>query len=265
MTPTGTPAPRLARDFLRLPLAHRGLHDRAQGRPENSLAAFRAAIAAGFGIELDVQPSADGGAMVFHDETLDRLTARKGPVAALPAEELGRIPLSGGEEGIPTLAQVLALVAGRVPLLIELKDQSGSLSPGHGPDAGRLEAAVAAELADYDGPVAVMSFNPHSMARLQDQAPGVARGLVTCDFAADDWPGVDPADLAALRGIPDLERVGGSFISHDVRDLDAPAVARIAGAGHDILCWTVRSAAQEGRARDHAQGITFEGYTPAIP
>ncbi|WP_269843278.1 glycerophosphodiester phosphodiesterase family protein, partial [Brevirhabdus pacifica] len=97
MTPTGTPAPRLARDFLRLPLAHRGLHDRAQGRPENSLAAFRAAIEAGFGIELDVQPSADGRAMVFHDETLDRLTARKGPVAALPAEELGRIPLSGGE------------------------------------------------------------------------------------------------------------------------------------------------------------------------
>ena len=93
--------------FLTRPIAHRALHDRAARRPENSRAAIRAAIAAGYGIEIDLQLSADGVPMVFHDETLDRLTAERGPVRARSARELGEIRLKGSEDRIPTLAQVL--------------------------------------------------------------------------------------------------------------------------------------------------------------
>ena len=102
------PAPFLPSDFCRLPIAHRGLHDVQAGRPENSLAAVRAAVDVGYGIEIDVQMSADGHAMVFHDDTLDRLTAKAGPIVAHTAEALGRIMLSGSDQTIPTLAQVLA-------------------------------------------------------------------------------------------------------------------------------------------------------------
>ena len=135
------PAPPLPAAFLERPIAHRALH--GPGRPENSRAAIRAAVAAGYGIEIDVQPSADGVAMVFHDADLDRLTGTAGPIRGRTAADLARLPLHGGDEGIPTLAEVLALVAGRVPLLVEIKDQDGALGPG----VGALEAATAAACA----------------------------------------------------------------------------------------------------------------------
>ena len=124
----------------------------------------RAAIAAGYGIELDVQRSADGEAMVFHDDAMPRLTGEPGLVRDYTAAALGRIALRDGGETVPTLAEFLALVAGRAPLLIEIKDQDGAL----GPDVGPLEARVAALLAGYAGPAALMSFNPHSVAALAD-------------------------------------------------------------------------------------------------
>lgn len=261
-----TMRPELHPDFLRLPIAHRGLHDTEVGRPENSLAAFRAAVAAGYGIELDLQLSADGVAMVFHDHTLDRLTAETGPVAARSAAELGRIALKGGDEGIPTLAEVLALVAGRVPLLIEIKDQSrqmGPLEPG-------LEAATAAALAGYAGPVAVMSFNPESVAHMARLAPGVTRGLTTYAFPPLDFPQIAgrpelETRRRALAAIADYDRVGAAFISHDWKDLGAPRVAELKAGGAAVLCWTVRSPADEAAARRMAHNITFEGYLPPIP
>ena len=154
--------PRLPDAFLRAPLAHRALHDVTDGRPENSRAAIRAAIAQGYGIEIDLQLSADDQAMVFHDYALDRLTDGTGPVRAVPAGTLGAMSLLGGDEGIPTLDEVLDLVAGQVPLLIEIKDQDGAMGDNIGP----LEASTAAALKGYDGPVAVMSYNPHAVARM---------------------------------------------------------------------------------------------------
>jgi len=154
---------RLPRAFLEVPLAHRGLHDIADGRPENSRAAIRAAIDAGYGVEIDVQMSADGTAMVFHDHALDRLTEAKGALRVRTAAQLRAIPLSGGEEGIPDLEEVLDLVAGRVPVLIEVKDQDGAMGPG----VGALETAVAQAVDGYAGPLALMSFNPHSVASLR--------------------------------------------------------------------------------------------------
>lgn len=242
--------------FLARPIAHRALHDAALGRPENSRAAVRAAIAAGYGIEIDVQPSADGVAMVFHDEALDRLTAATGPVNARSASELGQIVLRGGDEGIPTLAEVLEIVAGRVALLIEIKDQDGQMGERTGP----LEAATARDLAGYAGPVAVMSFNPHSVAAMARLAPAIPRGLTTSAWDAADWAPVAPEVCDRLRDIPDYDRTGSCFISHEATDLARPRVADLARAGAAILCWTIRSPQAEARARRIAQNVTFEGY-----
>jgi glycerophosphoryl diester phosphodiesterase len=256
-----TLAPRLPESLRRLPVAHRALHDRAAGCPENSPAAIRAAIAAGYGIEIDLQVSADGHAMVFHDETLDRLTATTGPVRARTAAELQSIRLTDSDDGIPTLQAVLAMVAGQVPLLIEIKDQDGAMGPG----VGVLEAAAARCLAGYRGDVAVMSFNPHSMAEMARLLPRVPRGITTSAYDADDWAPLPAAVCDRLRGIPDYDRVGASFISHEWADLGRARVAELARQGADVLCWTIRTPEAEAKARQIACNVTFEGYRAAFP
>lgn len=247
--------------FLSTPIAHRAYHDVSQGRPENSRAAIRAAIASGYGIEIDLQLSRDGVPMVFHDETLERLTPRDGWLCDLTAAELADIPLTGGDEGIPTLAEVLALVAGRVPLLIELKDQTLRMAETD----GRLEQATAAALAAYQGPVAVMSFNPHCIARMAALAPGLPRGLTTSAYDPDDWHPLAPEICDRLRPIPDYDRTLSSFISHEHADLARPRVAELAAQGAAILCWTIKSPEQEAAARRIAQNITFEQYAATPP
>lgn len=247
--------------FLRQPIAHRALHDRAQGRIENSPAAIKAAIKAGYAIEIDVQLSRDGVAMVFHDETLDRLTAETGPVANKSAAELGTIALTGGQDVIPTLAEVLRLVAGQVPLLIEIKDQTGQM----GVSDGQLEGAVAAALRDYAGPVAVMSFNPHCVAHMARLAPHIARGLTTSAYDVTDWHPLPAEICEQLRAIPDYDRTGSSFISHEAADLARPRVAQLRRDGAAILCWTITSPKAEAAARQFADNITFEQYLAPCP
>ena len=247
----------LPTEFLTRPIAHRGLHDASGGRPENSRAAVSAAVEHGYGIEIDVQITSDEQAAVFHDSALERLTGCEGLVREHSMPELASIALTGSNETIPDLADVLGLVAGRVPLLIEIKDPDGTF----GPDVGSLEGAVARTLAEYDGPAAVMSFNPHSVAAMQALAPGVPRGLVTCAFRETEWP-MPKARRAELAGIPDYERAGASFISHDVRDLECARVLELRQRGASVLCWTVRSAEEERRARAIAANVTFEGYLP---
>ena len=247
--------------FLRLPIAHRALHNRAQGRIENSTAAIAAAIDAGYAIEIDLQLSRDGVAMVFHDETLDRLTAQTGLVANRTAAELTEIALTGGPDCIPTLAGVLRQIAGRVPLLIEIKDQTGDMSDSD----GRLESAVAADLAGYAGPVALMSFNPHSVARMARLWPSIARGLTTSAYDAADWAPLPAAICDHLRGIPDYDRTLSSFISHEAADLARPRVGALRAQGADILCWTIKSEQAEVAARKYAQNITFEQYLAPLP
>jgi glycerophosphoryl diester phosphodiesterase len=251
---------RLPDDFLRLPLTHRAYHDKAAGRTENSPAAFAAAIAAGYGIECDVQLTADRRAAVFHDETLERLTAQAGPVRARTMAELGAIRLRTGGGTIPSLEEMLALVDGRVPLLVEIKDQDGQM----GPDVGALEEAVTDALDGYRGPVAVMSFNPHSVALMARLAPGVPRGLTTSAYRPEDWPDLPPEVCDRLREIPDYERTGACFVSHEGRDLARPRVAELKAQGAAILCWTIRSPEQEAQARAVADNVTFEGYAAAL-
>lgn len=240
--------------FFTQALTHRGLH--AASMVENSMAAFRAAIEAGYGIELDIQPSSSGEPIVFHDYDLGRLTGISGPIAQRSTAELGDIELSGSCETIPTLAAVLNEVAGQVPLLIEIKDQDGALGPAVGP----LEKAVCDLLKGYDGDVALMSFNPNSVAACQTYAPDIPRGITTCPYPAKDWPTVPKTVRKTQRAIPDFDRVGACFISHQQDDLDSPHVAVLKSRGVPIFCWTIRSAAMEAQARKIADNITFEGY-----
>jgi glycerophosphoryl diester phosphodiesterase len=228
------------RRLIAKPFAHRGLH--GDGRIENSRAAFEAAIAAGHGIELDVQASLDGEAMVFHDYDLGRLAAGDGKLAWLTAADLGRIKLKGTDETIPTLKEVLALIGGKAPLLIEVK------SPGR--EIGALSRSVAAALASYIGPVAVMSFNPEVGRWFARHAPGVLRGLVVTE-AGKAWRGTLTRRLALWRSRAD-------FLAYDIRDLPS----RFAGAqrmkGLPVLTWTCRTFGDRARAAEHADQIIYE-------
>lgn len=247
----------LPQSFIDLPLAHRGLHDVTTGRAENTRAAFQAAIVAGYGIELDIQLSADEQAMSFHDCTLDRLTSEVGRVRDRTAAELSEVRLNGSQDTIPTFRQVLKVVAGKVPLLVEIKDQDGAFGAGVGP----LEEAVARDLRDYRGDCAVMSFNPYSVAAMQALLPDVPRGITSDNF--DPLPeGVSAEYAEELRRIDAYDRVEASFISQDRADLERPRVAELKASGARVLCWTVRSAEQEAVARRIADNITFEGYLP---
>ena len=247
--------------FLGAPLAHRGYHNRADRRPENSRAAIEAAIAAGYGIEIDLQLSKDGVAMVFHDERLERLTETIGLLSGFTADALGRIQLRDSDECIPTLIEALDIVAGRAPLLIEIKDQTDAMAPTD----GRLEAATATALEGYRGPVALMSFNPHSIAHMARVAPHLPRGLTTSAFDPVEWAPLPEATCAHLRAIPDYDATLSSFISHEAKDLGAPRVAELRAQGAAILCWTIKSAEAEAKARHYAQNITFEQYPALSP
>lgn len=244
-------------DFLRLPIAHRGLHD--ERLPENSMAAFRAAIAEGYAIECDIQRAMDSTPMVFHDYELARLTdIDNGTVASSTPAQLKKLHLLDSAETIPTLAEMLAEVAGRVPLLIEIKDPTIA----SGPDVGSLPERVAEALRGYAGPVAVMSFNPHVIAAFHKAAPEIAVGLTTCGYEQGEWQMLDAAARAHLAAIADFDAVGASFISHDRNDLANPAVAALKARGVPVLCWTIRSPAQEAETRSVADNITFEQYRP---
>ncbi|WBU54040.1 glycerophosphodiester phosphodiesterase family protein [Paracoccus sp. SCSIO 75233] len=243
-------------DFIRLPIAHRGLH--SEEVPENSLASFRAAIEAGYGIELDIQPAADGTPMVFHDYDLNRMCGDEGYINDMDLDDLAEQRLAGTDEKIPTLAETLREVAGRVPLLIEIKDQDGRL----GDNIGELHDRVAAQLEGYDGPVAVMSFNPHTVKAFGKAAPEITRGLTSCAFDKEHWPMLDDEDRESLGSLSDFGSSGSEFLSHHWIDLANPAVAALADRGVPLLCWTIRSADEEAEARKLAGGITFENYRP---
>ena len=232
--------PSRLRALIAKPFAHRGLH--GPGVLENSRAAFEAAIAAGHGIELDVQVSRDGQAMVIHDYALERLTEGAGRVCGLVAAELEKIRLRSGNETVPTLPAVLALIAGRAPLLIEVK------SPGR--RVAALSGAVRDALRGYDGPVAVMSFNPEIGRWFARNAPDVLRGLVVTE-AGKRWRGGLTRRVALWRSHAD-------FLAYDIRDLPSRFASRQRGRGLPVLTWTCRSDEDRGRAALHADQIIYE-------
>lgn len=238
------------------PVAHRGLHDRKAGVIENTPSAFAAAIAANYAIECDLQLSADGEAMVFHDHDLDRLTQGSGPVVARTAAELRRIAFKDSPDHMPTLAELCAMAGGGVPLLLELKSTfDGDL---------RLPLRVAEILRGYDGKAAVMSFDPDQIAALAAHAPGLPRGIVAeRHFNDPEAAHLGSFARARLGCLLHARRSRPHFIAYRVDDLPAPApwIAR-----HlfklPLLAWTVRTKEQRMRAARFADQMIFEGFRP---
>ncbi len=236
------------------PIAHRALHGGAL--VENTLGAAAAAVAANYGIETDLQLSADGEVIVFHDDTLDRLTAASGPVNARTSIELKKIAFKDSGERIPTLGELLTLVAGRTPLVLELK------SAWDGDE--KLAARVAAELTSYAGPVAAMSFDPRMVEALRKHAPGLPRGIVAERYyRAEDWGKMPWPRKFALGNLLHFFSTRPHFVAYRVQDLPAlaPLLARHA-LGMPLLTWTVRTEAERRRARFWASQMIFEGFRP---
>jgi len=239
------------------PIAHRGLHDRAAGRPENTLAAARAAVAGGFAMECDVQISADGEAMVFHDPALGRLTGASERVGETNAQDLGRLTVAGSAERIPTLPDFLAAVAGAVPVIVEIKSAyDGDL---------RLARRTAEIAAAYDGPVALKSFDPEIVAALREGLPTrIPRGIVS-ETRQDDpvYATMTESRRRSLRDLLHFEATRPDFLSWRVDDLPcAPTSLCRLLAGLPVMAWTVRNPDQRANAAAHADQMVFEGFVP---
>ncbi len=242
--------------WLRRPIAHRGLHDAARGVIENSASSVAAAMGKGYAVEVDLQCAADRVPVVFHDETLDRLTPESGPVAARTAAALTAIPLRGSKDRILSLPALLDLVNGYVPLLIEVKSTWTR--------EGKYEANIALLLASYPGPVAVMSFDPHCVAAFKEIAPTLPRGLIAERFSdRDHWPHLTPWQRFAMRNLLTSAIARPHFIAYDIKALPAlaPFIAQTL-FGLPLLTWTVRTNEERERALRYADAMIFEGVTP---
>lgn len=243
------------------PIAHRGLHDAAAGVIENSIGAARAAIAAGYAIECDVQATRDGDVVVFHDDTLERLTAAQGDVRDLDARALAALTLNGSHETIPLLGDFLAAVSGRTPLVVELKSRFD--------DDMTAARRVSAALAAYSGPVVVESFDPEPIAWLRANATalGVAHiplGIVgEASYDEGEWLSLPAARRAEMTHFLHYPRTRPDFLSWRVADFPhaIPFLAR-AALGIPVTTWTVRSPTQAASAAAWADQIVFERFRP---
>lgn len=238
------------------PVAHRGLHDAANGVIENTPAAFAAALAGNYAIECDLQLSADGEIMVFHDQTLDRLTQATGDVATMTAADLKRVAFKATTDHMMTLGELCDLVAGRVTLVLEMKSRFDG-------DA-RLPIRVGTVLQTYAGPVAAMSFDPHQVGALAAAAPGLPRGMVAeRHYRHPAWDGLSVANKLVMAHLLHMLRTRPHFVAYAVHDLPAfaPLLARYL-FGLPLLTWTVRDEADRKRARRWARQMIFEGFRP---
>ena len=223
------------------------------------MSAIRMARKHHYGIEIDLQLSADGRAMVFHDYTLERMTQVTGKISTKSAEKLRKLRLGLGKDTIPTLSQVIKSVAGCVPILIEIKPQNSNLMYSN----GLLEKAIACDLKNYSGPVAVMSFSPAVIKYMANLSPEIPRGLTTDSFLKKDWPNLEDKQLDLLRSFSSYNELGCSFVSHYHKELSRNLVSRLRAMDAKILCWTIRSHTEAQKAYCHADNITFEGFTPS--
>ncbi len=242
----------IMRAYRGVNFAHRGLH--GDGRAENSLSAFSAAAKAGFGIELDVRLSGDGKLVVFHDDTLTRVAGIDKRVDSLPIGELKKCRLSGTEDTVPTFREVLELVDGRVPLLIEIKEDAGD---------SRVTEALVRELDGYAGPYIAESFNPLSLRAFRKARRDVPIGILSQHFCRrDEYRGkilyfLLQNMLLNFLSVPD-------FVAYDHTDAEMPSLKLTRAVfGTPTVAWTVRSREEEKAARDAGFGsVIFEGYLP---
>jgi glycerophosphoryl diester phosphodiesterase len=246
--------------LIERPIAHRGLHNKAKGVMENTLAAAEAAIAGGFAIECDVQISKDGEAFVFHDETLDRLTDASGPLAAMTAAGIAKVKIRGADEPPPAFAAFLAAVGGRTPIVCELKSRFDG--------DWRIADRVAALAGFYDGPLAFKSFDHDLVAYLRLRRPQTRSPAGPCpigivaqaSYHGPDWAALSAEQKRDWTDFDHFDLARPDFLSWNVDDLPHKIpflVKQLTGA--PIMAWTVRTAQQREAARKWADQIVFEG------
>ena len=241
--PAGAPFPLVSGWIAETPIAHRGLHDKSMGRFENTLSAAREAVKEGFAIEVDLHPSADRVPMVFHDLELDRLTNERGSMRLRKARELRQITIGGTRDHVPMLVELLDAVRGDVGLVLEMKGHAGE-------DEGFVEA-IARVIEDYNGSIAVMSFNHWLVEDARNLIAGRAIGLTA-----------DGNDK--LRDVHQeiAEKADVDFVSYGISDLPCRFVAEFRERRKPVITWTIRSPKDAEKSALYADQITFEGFDP---
>ncbi len=226
------------------PISHRGLHDLNNLRWENTLPAFQAAVDAGFAIECDVHLTKDNQVIVFHDNDLKRLANREGSISDLTLDEARQLKIGTTNDHAPSLGEMLELVKGRVPIIIELKGTEGQ-------DDGLVEA-VARELSGYDGPVAIMSFCHHLIRQFAQFAPNIPHGLTA-----------EGSTSKTMEAHFSMLAHGIDFVSYHVRELPSPFITFVREKlGIPVITWTVKDMETKNHSDQYADQITFEGFDP---
>lgn len=240
------------------PVAHRGLHDNARGIIENMPAAAQAAISGGFSIECDIQLTADGEAMVHHDDKLGRLTEGNGTLLGMTAAALKAVKFKDTSEQMMSLGDLCSLVNGRVPLVIEVKS--------HFDGDRKLVRRMAEVLTSYSGPAVGMSFDPDQVLALRQIMPALARGIVAeRRYEEADWPEATPVQRRGMTHLRHAFHTRPNFVAYRVNDLPAPApwIARNL-FGLPLLVWTVHTPEQRARAARYADQMIFEDFLPQV-
>lgn len=243
--------------FLK-PIAHRGLHDAAKGRVENTAAAFDAALERGYGIECDIRPAGGGAPMIFHDETLERLVEGRGALATYDAAALKEMTFRVGAARMLDFGGLLQLVGGRQPILAEIK------SEWEPPDRRFLEA-IATLAAAYDGPLALMSYDPAVMAVVREIAPKVPRGIVSGLIEEEpEWRNrLGPQRAYGLSHLLESRAAAPDFYAYHVGSLPTPVTRFVREVlGVPLFAWTVRTPEERATAARWADAPIFEGYEP---
>ncbi len=251
-----TPGTRRALSWLTArPVAHRGLHDVTAGIVENTESAVQAALDCGYAIEVDLQLTADGEAIVFHDYTLDRLTECTGLVIERTSTELKQVRFKSCSDRMQTLAELLEQVDGRATLMLELKSRWR--------DTGPLERRVADIVAGYRGPASVMAFDPASMIAMKALAPNLVRGLVAERFEhTKEWQFMPLSQRLALRHGQQLPECDPHFLHYHVKGLPYGPARLFRKLGRPVLTWTVKTSADREIASKYADQMIFEGFRP---
>lgn len=235
--------------LVQQPIAHRGLHDKVS--PENSLSAFQKAIDAGYPIELDVQLIADGTVVVFHDSSLSRLTDNDGYLKFLNKADLDLLTLKDSKEKIPTFQEVLELVNGQVPLLIEIKSEG---------KVGELEKKVIEMLKAYNGEYAICSFNPYVLEYFYKHAPDIPRGQLAGFLKGEKLSFFKK--YALKRMLLNKKISHPNFISYEAKRLPNRFVKRYKSL--PLLAWTIRSESEYLKVVKYCDNVIFEGFEPTI-
>ncbi len=236
--------------YLDTYIAHRGFHNEVA--PENSLAAFSRSIEAGFAIELDVRLTKDNEVIVFHDDSLKRMTSAGGLVNQYILTSLKSLKLHGSSERIPTLKEVLTLVDGRVPLIIELKNNSKDKI---------LEEKTMDLLSDYSGEYTIQSFNPFSLQWIRENHPNVIIGLLTTyDFGKES---IESLKKALVRYMPMLPLIRPEYIGLNYKSYSPLQLGIIKNLTNSkIIYWTVDNESDFKRVHKNCSNLIFEGFDP---